>query len=87
MTVEPTTVHSVSLYFRDGPFGREYHAAVEPRAEGFIVTFAIYRRGGSLTVGCKTPKPLPLKAATKVFDKLVASKFAKGYHSCYPYHS
>jgi hypothetical protein len=86
MNPEPTTVHSTSLYFR-GPFGSEYHAAVEPRAEGFIVTFAVYRRGDNLTVGSKTPKPLPLEAAIRMFEKLVASKLAKGFHSCFPSHS
>ncbi len=86
MTLEPATARSTSLYFR-GPFGSEYHAAIEPRAEGFIVTFAIYRRGGNLTVGSETPNPLPLEAATKVLDKLVASKVAKGYHACFPNHS
>ena len=86
MTLEPAAALSTSRYFR-GPFGSEYHAAVEPRAEGFIVTFAIYRRGGNLTAGSKTPNPLPLDAATKVFDKLVASKLAKGFHSCFPNNS
>ena len=56
-------------------------------AEGFIVTFAIYRRGGNLTIGSKTPNPLPLEAATKVFDKLVSSKLANGYYSCIPNNS
>jgi len=87
MHPKPATVHSTSLYFCEGPFGSEYHAAVEPRAEGFIVTFAVYHRGDNLTVGSKTPLPLPLKAATKVFDRLVASKLAKGFHSCFPNHS
>ena len=87
MTLEPATIQSTSLYFDEGPTGSEYHAAVEPKAEGFIVTFAFYRHGGSLTFGSKTPNPLPLEAATKVFEKLVASKLAKGYHSCFPNHA
>ena len=87
MIQEPATVHSASLYFREGPCENEYHAAVQPRAEGFIVTYARYRHGGNLTVGSKTPNPLPLDAATKVFDKLIASKRAKGYHSCFPQHA
>jgi len=87
MILEPATVHSASLYFREGPSENEYHAAIEPRDEGFIVTFAYYRHGSNLTVGSKTPNPLPLEAATKVFDNLVASKRAKGYHYCFPEHA
>ena len=87
MNPKPATVHSASLYSCEGPFGSEYHAAVEPRAEGFIVTYAICRRGGTLAVGSETPNPLPLEAATKVFNKLVSSKLALGYHPCFATHS
>ena len=87
MNPKPATVRSTSLYFCEGPFGSEYHAAVEPSADGFIVTFAVCRRGGNLTVGSKTPSPLPLAAATRVFDNLVSSRLAQGYHSCFPNHS
>ncbi len=48
----PTTtdrIQSTSLYFRDGPSDKEYHAAIEPKADGFIVTFAYGRRGNTLT--------------------------------------
>jgi bifunctional non-homologous end joining protein LigD len=60
--------------------GNVYHAAVEPRGEGYIVTFAYGRRGNTLNTGSKTTHPVSLAEATKVFDKLVASKLAKGYH-------
>ena len=84
MQLDPATIQSASLYFREGPEENEYHAAIAPKAEGFIVTFAFYRHGNNLTVGSKTPDPLPLDAATKVFDQLVAAKLAKGYHACFP---
>jgi len=90
MTLAPTTVQRVSLYFRKGYCDKEYHVAIEPKAFGFIVTFAFYRHGGNLTIGTKTPFPLSLHAATMVFDRIVASKLAKGYQSCFPecdYHS
>ena len=84
MTLAPSKVQSASLYFREGNTENEYHAAIEPKAVGFVVTFASYRHGSNLTVGTKTPDPIPLEAATKVFDKLIASKLAKGYHFCFP---
>ena len=42
------------------------------------------RRGSTLTVGTKTEDPVSLAEATKVFDKLIASKLAKGYQSGFP---
>ena len=63
-----------------GQLRQEYHAAIEPRGEGYIVTFAYGRRGNTLTTGIKSDLPMPLETATKLFDKLVASKLAKGYH-------
>ena len=84
MTPTTTTIQSTSLYFRDGPSDKEYHASIEPKADGFIVTFAYGRRGNTLTVGTKTEAPVSLADATKVFDKLIASKVAKGYQSGFP---
>jgi hypothetical protein len=87
MMLAPATIQATSLYFHEGPDANEYHAAIEPKAEGYIVTYAYYRHGGNLTVGTKTPAPLPLEAATELFHKLIASKLAKGYHSCFPVHA
>ncbi len=83
MILEPATVQCASLYYHKGTFDKEYHAAIEPKAEGFIVTFAFYRHGSNLTVGTKTPAPVSLDKATKVFDRLIAMKLAKGYHPCF----
>jgi bifunctional non-homologous end joining protein LigD len=79
MTSTTPTIQSASLYFREGSSDKEYHAAIEPRGEGYIVTFAYGRRGTTLTTGTKTQFPVTLDEATKVFNKLVASKTAKGY--------
>jgi bifunctional non-homologous end joining protein LigD len=57
----------------------EYHAAIEPSGNGYLVTFAYGRRGSTLNTGVKTDSPVSLPEATKVFEKLVASKTAKGY--------
>ena len=75
-----TTIQSASLHFREGNSDKVYHAAIEPHGEGYIVTFAYGRRGNTLTTGTKSDLPMPLETATKLFDKLVASKLAKGYH-------
>jgi predicted DNA-binding WGR domain protein len=73
------TIQAASLHYREGNSDKEYHAAIEPEGEGYIVTFSYGRRGNILTTGAKTPYPVSLHQATKVFDKLVASKLAKGY--------
>ena len=76
---QPTTIQSTSLHFREGASDKVYHAAIEPSGEGYIVTFAYGRRGTTLNTGTKTDHPLPLDTATTLYQKLVASKIAKGY--------
>jgi len=75
-----TTIQSASLHYREGNSDKVYHAAIEPEGERYHVTFAYGRRGNTLNSGTKTPRPVTLAEASKVFDKLVASKLAKGYH-------
>lgn len=77
--IPTTTTQSAALYFREGNSDKKYHSAIEPRGGGFIVTFAYARRGSTLTTGTKTTTHVSLAEATRVFDKLVASKVAKGY--------
>ena len=72
-------LQSASLHCREGNSNKEYHAAIEPKEEGYIVTFAYGRCGSTLTTGIKTSYPVSLKEATKAFNKLVESKLAKGY--------
>lgn len=79
MTSTTPTLQSASLHFREGNSDKVYHAAIEPKGEGYLVTFAYGRRGNTLNSGTKTTYPVGLAEATKVFDKLVASKLAKGY--------
>ena len=77
--MQTTTIQSTSLHYREGNSDKEYHAAIEPCGEGYIVTFAYGRRGNTLTTGIKNDTPVPLETATRLFNKLVASKVAKGY--------
>lgn len=79
MTSTSPTLQSASLEYREGNSDKVYHAAIEPRGEGYIVSFAYGRRGNTLTTGAKTQHPVSLAEATKAFTKLVASKTAKGY--------
>lgn len=79
MTSTIPTIQSASLYFREGNSDKEYHAAIEPEGEGYLVTFSYGRRGTMLTTGTKTTYAVSLAEATKIFDKLIGSKLAKGY--------
>lgn len=77
-----TPIESASLRFQEGRSDKVYHAAIEPapgESDGYLVTFAYGRRGNTLTTGTKTPQPIPLEQARKVFEKLVRSKLRKGY--------
>jgi len=73
------TIASTSLYFREGNSDKEYHAAIEPNGEGYLVTFAYGRRGNTLTTGTKTQTIVTLHQAHSIYNKLVASKVSKGY--------
>jgi bifunctional non-homologous end joining protein LigD len=78
-TIPTTAIQSASLYFCEGNSDKEYRASIEPKGDGFVVNFAYGRRGGTLNAGTKTTVPVSLDEATKVFNRLVASKAAKGY--------
>ena len=75
----PTTTTTASLHYREGNSDKVYQAAIEPKDDGFIVTYAYGRRGNTLTTGTKTDVPVPLATATRLFDKLISAKLAKGY--------
>ena len=55
--MQTTTIQSASLHFREGNSDKVYHAAIEPKGDGYIVTFAYGRRGNTLTTGIKTDTP------------------------------
>ena len=80
----PTIIQSTTLHYRAGRSDKIYQAAIEEHtpgsdANGYVVTFAYGRRGSTLKTGTKTPQPVSREAAIKIHDKLVASKWAKGY--------
>lgn len=70
---------SITLYYTNGQSDKVYQAAIEPRDNLFVVTFAYGRRGTTLQTGIKTREPVDLPTAEKVYDNLVKEKTAKGY--------
>jgi len=68
-----------TLYYREGSSDKVYQAAIEPEGDLFLVTFAFGRRGSTLSTGTKTQTPVDLDTATRIFNKLVNEKRAKGY--------
>jgi bifunctional non-homologous end joining protein LigD len=70
---------SVSLRFKNGSSDKVYNAELKPSGDGWLVEFAYGRYGGTLTPGSKTPAPIALDKAKKIYDKLVSSKTSKGY--------
>ena len=70
---------AASLYFREGGSDKEYHARIETKEEGYVVNFAYGKRGAALTIGTKTSSPTTLESATKIYEKLITEKKAKGY--------
>ena len=72
-------MENITLYFKQGSSDKEYHAAIEPKDGGYVVTFAYGRRGTTLTTGIKTPTAASYDAAKGIYDKLIKEKTAKGY--------
>jgi len=77
---DASVVRSISLFFTDGGSSdKVYQAQIKARDGGFVVEFQYGKRGAALQSGCKTPAPVALEAAEKVFAKLAGEKKAKGY--------
>ncbi len=74
-----TENQSVSLYYREGSSDKVYQASIESAGDGFAVNFAYGRRGTTLNTGTKTNTPVDHETATRIFEKLVSEKKAKGY--------
>lgn len=70
---------NISLYCKEGGSDKVYLISIEPKGDGFIVPFRFGPRDGTLQAGCKTPSPVPLAQAEKIFEKTLREKKAKGY--------
>ena len=78
-TITPPQTQRTTLYYREGSSDKVYQAAIEPEGDLFLVTFAFGRRGTTLSTGTKTPEPVDLDTASRIYDKLIREKKAKGY--------
>lgn len=75
----PADNFSASLHSVEGGSDKIYNVAVVPSGSGYHVNFEYGRRGSALKAGQKTASPVDIAAATKIAEKLVAEKVAKGY--------
>jgi bifunctional non-homologous end joining protein LigD len=73
------TIQKISLFFKDGSSDKEYNTQLIETSGTYSVNFQYGRRGSTLTSGTKTPTPVSLEAATKIYNKLIAEKMGKGY--------
>jgi hypothetical protein len=75
-------IDQARLWFREGTSDKVYEVDLVEVATGqHVVNFRYGRRGGALKDGTKTPLPLPLDRARRVYQKLVDEKLAGGYRS------
>ena len=70
---------STSLHFSEGTSDKEYHIQLEQHGSGYVVNFQYGRRGGPLKDGTKTPTPVTLAEAEKIYNSLLNEKIKKGY--------
>jgi bifunctional non-homologous end joining protein LigD len=70
---------SIYLYCTEGGSDKEYHVHLRSKDGGWVVDYANGKRGAVGQSKPKTPSPVPLAAASKVFDDLVKSKKKGGY--------
>jgi bifunctional non-homologous end joining protein LigD len=81
MSVETlSNLPQAALHYQDGRSDKVYQIAVEPAGPaGYAVNFAFGRRGGALQTGSKTPAPVPLPEAMRIYNRIITEKRAKGY--------
>lgn len=73
-------IKRTTLHYQAGSSDKIYEVDLcQTGEERYVVNFRYGRRGSTLKEGVKTEQAVPLPQAQKVFDKLVAEKFNKGY--------
>lgn len=70
---------SVFLRCTEGSSNKVYNIRLEAKDDGFVVNIERGRYGGTLIAETKTPTPLPLEKAEKIFSRLEAEKRGKLY--------
>ena len=73
-------IKQTTLHYQDNRSDKIYEVELLSAGDnGYIVNFRYGRRGANLKEGTKTPNPVSLPQAEKLFDKLVQEKTKKGY--------
>jgi len=68
------TIQSIALFCQSGSSDKEYHLQIVEATGGYVVNFQYGRRGSTLKGGSKTPAPVALEKAQKIYDKIVAER-------------
>lgn len=72
----------VALFYKDAGSDKVYNLRIKEDNSGlFTVDFEYGKRGSKLKDGTKTPSPVSLEEAQKIYDNLLKEKTAKGYSS------
>ena len=71
---------TVTLYCTEGGSDKVYKAEVASGSGGYVVNFWYGPRTGTLRPGTKTKSPVSKEKAIDIWERLVRSKKAKGYH-------
>ncbi len=72
-------IRTDTLYCTEGTADKQYTLTINPVAGGFEVVACYGRRGSTLAQQNKTPEPVTLEAATKLYEKILQEKLRKGY--------
>jgi bifunctional non-homologous end joining protein LigD len=72
-------IKDIALFCQEGGSDKEYHLQIVEVTGGCQVNFQYGRRGSTLKPGTKTPSPVTLEKAQKIYDKKVAEELGKGY--------
>jgi len=75
-----TQMKKATWYCTEGGSDKQYTMWIELQGDGYVVQAQWGPRGGHVQSGQKTPKPVPLDQAEKVYAKVEREKLAKGYH-------
>ncbi|MBO9562828.1 MAG: WGR domain-containing protein [Niastella sp.] len=68
------------LYFKEGNSDKVYEIDLcDVGNDKYVVNFRYGRRGGALKEGSKTPVPVSLQEAEKIYEALAEEKINKGY--------
>lgn len=68
------------LYFKEGNSDKVYEIDLcDTGNDKYVVNFRYGRRGSTLKEGSKTPVPVSLREAEKIYDEVANEKISKGY--------